>query len=66
MLSQMAQKQNFIFSSDSYQEDSIKRQEKAQRGTGDQLILDGPAIKIPNYFKMFCEMIEIRNSFAKY
>ena len=53
MLNQMTQKQNFIFSTDSYHEDSIKGSERAQRGTGYQLILDGPAIRIPNNFKLF-------------
>ena len=53
MLSQMTQKQNFIFSTDSYHEDSIKGQERARRRTGDQLIIDVPAIRIPNDFKLF-------------
>ena len=44
----MAQKQNFIFSTDSYHKGSIKDQERARTGTEDQLILDGPAIRIPN------------------
>ena len=35
ILSQIAQKQNFIFSTDSYHEDSIKGQERARRGTRD-------------------------------
>ena len=49
----MSQKQNFVFSTDSYHEDSIKGQERAWRGIGDQLILDGLAIRIPNDFKLF-------------
>ena len=49
----MTQKQNFIFSTDSYHEDLIKGQERSRRGTEDQIILDGPAIRIPNDFKLF-------------
>ena len=32
---------------------SIKGQERAPRKTGDQFILDGPVIRIPNNFKLF-------------
>ena len=53
MLGQMAQKQHFIFSNDSDHEDLIKSQERARRGTGDQPILHGPAIRLPNDFKLF-------------
>ena len=53
MLSQMTQEQNFIFSTDSYHEDSIKGQKRARRGTADQIILDGPAIRRPNNLKLF-------------
>ena len=52
MSNQMAQKQNFMFSTDSYNDDSIKDQERAQKETGDHLVLDGLAIKISNDFKL--------------
>ena len=35
----MAAKQNFIFSTDSYHQDSIKIQERVRRGCGEQFIL---------------------------
>ena len=44
---------NLKFSTNSYLEDSIKGPERALRRTGDQLTLDGPAIRIPNNFKLF-------------
>ena len=53
MLSQTAQKQNFVLSTNSYHDDLIKGQEIARGEIGDQLIFDGPTIRIPNDFKLF-------------
>ena len=65
MLNQLSQKQNFIFSTNSYHKDSIKSQKRAQRGTGDQLIYDVSAIRTPNHFtSCFYQMIEKRNNYA--
>ena len=49
----MAQKYSFIFSTDSYDEHSIKAQERARRGSGEKLLIDGPATNIPKEFKIF-------------
>ena len=40
ILDQMAQKSNFIFSTDSYDEHSIKAQERIRRGSGEKLLID--------------------------
>ena len=53
ILEQMSKKHNFIFSTDSYDEHSIKAQERARRGSGEKLLVDGPATKIPKEFKVF-------------
>ena len=53
ILDYMAAKQNFIFSIDSYHQDSIKSQERVRHGCGGQFILQGSATKNPKDFKAF-------------
>lgn len=53
VLDQMADKQNFIFSTDSYHTDSIKAQERLRRGYSQKYIIDGPATRKPTDFKLF-------------
>ena len=53
ILSKMAQKQNFMFCTDSYYEDSIKWREVSHKGTGDHPIIDHLAIRISSDFKLF-------------
>ena len=53
ILDQMMFKRNFVFSTDSYHDNSIKTQERRRRGQSEQLILDGPSTKIPKDFKLF-------------
>ena len=53
VLDHMASKNNFIFSTDSYQQDSIKAQERLRRGSSEKFILDGPASRKPTDFKLF-------------
>ena len=49
----MTAKQNFIFSTDSYHQDSIKSQERVIRGCGEQFILQRSATRKPKDFKAF-------------
>ena len=49
----MISKKSFIFSTDSYYPDSIKRQERQQRGCGEQFILDGSATRKLKDSKVF-------------
>lgn len=53
ILDQMVSKKNFIFSTDSYQPDSIKAQERLRRGCSEKLILQGMATRKPSDFKIF-------------
>ena len=53
ILDHMASKKNFIFSTDSYQPDSIKTQERMRRGSSEKFIIDGPATRKPPDFKLF-------------
>lgn len=49
----MCLKKNFIFSTDCYEPDSIKAQERARRGLSEKFIVDGPATRKPMDFKLF-------------
>ena len=53
LLDQMVAKKNFVFSTDSYHTDSIKSQERRRRGWSQQYIVEGPATRKPNDFKLF-------------
>ncbi|XP_014666803.1 PREDICTED: uncharacterized protein LOC106808556 [Priapulus caudatus] len=53
VLDQMVAKNNFIFSTDSYQADSIKAQERLRRGFSQRYIIDGPATRKPSDFRLF-------------
>lgn len=53
VLDQMISKRNFVFSTDSYHEDSIKAQERLRRGCSDKFLIDGPATRKPKEFKTF-------------
>ncbi|EDO46758.1 predicted protein [Nematostella vectensis] len=53
MLDQMVAKKDFIFSTDSYHENSIKSQERIRRGSSPKYIVDGPATRKPAEFKIF-------------
>ncbi|EDO34946.1 predicted protein [Nematostella vectensis] len=53
MLDQMVAKKDFIFSTDSYHENSIKSQERIRRGSSPKYIVDGPATRKPAEFKLF-------------
>ena len=53
LLDQMVFKENFIFSTDSYQVDSIKAQERLRRGVGEKFIVERPATQKPKDFKHF-------------
>ena len=53
LLDQMVAKKQFVFSTDSYQPDSIKAQERLRRGTSEKFIIDGPATRMPQDFKLF-------------
>ena len=51
----MAQKKNFIFSTDCYEDFSIKSQERIRRGNNERAkqIVDKPSIKTSSDFKFF-------------
>ena len=53
ILDHMTAKQNFIFSTDSYHQDSIKSQERVRRGCREQFILQESATRKPKDFKAF-------------
>ena len=53
ILDQMVSKKNFIFSTDSYQVDSIKALERLRRGCSEKLIVEGIASRKPEDFKVF-------------
>ena len=54
ILDQMVSKKNCIFSTDSYQVDSIKAQERLRRGCSEKLIVEGIiATRKPADFKVF-------------
>ena len=53
ILDHITAKQNFIFSTDSYHQDSIKSQERVCRGCGEQFILQGSATRKPKHFTAF-------------
>ena len=64
VLDQMAVKKNFIFSTDSYHENSIKAQERLRRGSSERILLAGPATRKPFDFKVFLENDENKNLFT--
>ncbi|XP_034071336.1 uncharacterized protein LOC117545602 [Gymnodraco acuticeps] len=53
LLDQMVAKQHFVFSTDCYQPDSIKAQERLRRGSSEKRIIDGPNTRRPYDFKSF-------------
>ncbi|XP_072029165.1 uncharacterized protein [Amphiura filiformis] len=52
VLDQMVAKK-FVFSTDSYLEDSIKAQERLRRGVSQRYIVEGPATRKPYDYKLF-------------
>uniref|UniRef100_UPI00358EA075 uncharacterized protein isoform X2 n=1 Tax=Myxine glutinosa TaxID=7769 RepID=UPI00358EA075 len=53
LLDQMVAKHHFVFSTDCYQPDSIKAQERLRRGSTEKYIIDGPNTRRPYDFKSF-------------
>ena len=53
ILDQMIAKNNFIFSTDSYQTYLIKVHERLRRGSAERFIVEGPATRKPKDFKLF-------------
>ena len=53
MLDNMVAKKDFIFSTDSYYQDSIKTPERMRRGYSPIFIVDGPATRKPADLKLF-------------
>ena len=53
ILDQMTVKSHFLFSTDSYHQNSIKAQERIRRGLSEKIILAGPATRKPYDFKKF-------------
>lgn len=51
LLDQMVAKHHFVFSTDCYQPDSIKAQERLRRGFTEKYIIDGPNTRKPYDFK---------------
>jgi len=46
-------KKHFVFSTDSYHDDSVKAQERLHRGLSQRYIIGGPATRKPSDFKLF-------------
>ena len=55
ILHQMVSKENFVFSTDSYYEHSIKAHKRKRRGVTQPHHLDGPATRIPANMKFFLQ-----------
>ena len=55
LVEQIVSKKLFIFSTDSYQPDSIKSQERTRRGCSEKLIIQGIATRKPADFKKFLQ-----------
>ena len=53
IIDMMCPMQNFISSTDSYKENSIKSQERQRRGTSEPFVLEGPSTRRPKDFKVF-------------
>ena len=58
VLDQMVAKKHFIFSTDSYQPDSIKAQERLRRGFSEKFIVKGTATRKPQDFKLVLDTEE--------
>ena len=65
ILNSIAMKENFIFSTDSYEPESIKTQERKRRGSSEKFIVDGPATRKPADFKLFLANEENKLQFCK-
>ena len=65
VLDQMVDKQNFIFSTDSYHTDSIKAQERLHRGYSQKYLIDGPSTRKPTDFKLFLANEENKQQFCR-
>ncbi|KAL7397163.1 hypothetical protein ABVT39_017800 [Epinephelus coioides] len=55
VLDQMVAKKQFIFSTDSYQPDSVKAQERLRRDFSEKFIVKGTATRKPQDFKLFLD-----------
>ena len=65
ILGHMAAKQNFIFSTDSYHQDSIKSQELVPRRCSEFCILQGSVTRKPKDFKAFMTNDENKRQLCK-
>ena len=61
----MVHRRNFVFSTDSYHENSIKAQERYRRGNGEQFVFKGPATVRPADFKQFLSNNVNKKNFCK-
>ncbi|CAL8338486.1 unnamed protein product [Boreogadus saida] len=64
-LDHMAAKKHFVFSTDSYNNDSVKAQERLRRGVSQRCIIGGPATRKPSDFKLFLENDETKTQLCK-
>ena len=65
LLEQIGQKQNVIFSTDMYVEDSIKSQERLRRGCSEKILLEGINTRKPADFKGFLQNDENKKQLCK-
>ena len=65
VLDQMALKKHFVFSTDTYQTDSIKAQERLQHGFLETFIIEGPTTRMLPDFKSFLANEEHKKQFCK-
>ena len=55
ILDQMVSKNNFVFSTDSNDNDSINTQERLRRGLSQKFIVNGPPTRNPPDLKVFLQ-----------
>ena len=61
----MVAKQSFVFSTDSYDENSIKAQERLRTGVSEKLTIDSPATKKSLYMKLFLQNDQNKQQFRE-
>ena len=64
-LDHMVAKKHFVFSTDSYHDDSVKAQERLRRGVSQRYIIGGPATRKPTDFKLFLANDENKTQLCK-
>ncbi|CAL8311209.1 unnamed protein product [Merluccius merluccius] len=61
----MVAKKHFVFSTDSYHDDSVKAQERLRRGVSQRYVIGSPATRKPSDFKLFLANEENKTQLCK-